>query len=151
MQVQKEWLDFLREQYPKGSRIRLTEMKDDPYALSPGSMGTLDHIDDAGQFHVKWDNGSGLALIIGEDRFQVQLPEPQTLKFYMPITAQLYGRDSWGDLEEYGNDLNGRDLRDYSGSAWRCRSELLPKPARHRDEESSCRRKADDALHPRQP
>ena len=25
------------------------------------------------------------------------------------------------------------------------------KPARHRDEESSCRRKADDALHPRQP
>lgn len=113
MQIQKEWLDFLREQYPKGSRIRLTEMKDDPYALSPGSMGTLDHIDDAGQFHVKWDNGSGLALIIGEDRFQVQLPEPQTLKFYMPLTAQLYGRDSWGDLEEYGNDLNGRDLRDY--------------------------------------
>ena len=113
MQIQKEWLDFLREQYPKGSRIRLTEMKDDPYALSPGSMGTLEHIDDAGQFHVKWDNGSGLALIIGEDRFQVQLPEPQTLKFYMPLTAQLYGRDSWGDLEEYGNDLNGRDLRDY--------------------------------------
>lgn len=111
--VPNEWLDFLREQYPKGSRIRLIEMKDDPHPIAPGSMGTLEHIDDAGQFHVKWDNGSGLALIIGEDRFQVQLPEPQTLKFYMPITAQLYGRDDWGDLEEYGNDLNGRDLRDY--------------------------------------
>ena len=113
MQLQKEWLDFLREQYPKGSRIRLIEMKDDPHPIAPGSMGTLEHIDDAGQFHVRWDNGSGLALIIGVDRFQVQLPEPQTLKFYMPLTAQLYGRDSWGDLEEYGNDLNGRDLRDY--------------------------------------
>ena len=113
MQVQKEWLDFLREQYPKGSRIRLIEMKDDPHPIAPGSMGTLESIDDAGQFHVKWDNGSGLALIIGADRFQVQLPEPQTLKFYMPLTAQLYGRDDWGDLEEYGSDLNGRDLQDY--------------------------------------
>ena len=101
MQIQKEWLDFLREQYSKGSRIRLTEMKDDPYALSPGSMGTLKYIDDDAQFHISWDNGSGLALRIGEDRFRVLLPEPQTLKFYMPLTAQLYGRDSWGDLEEY--------------------------------------------------
>ena len=111
--VPKEWLDFLREQFPPGSRIKLNEMKD-PYApLEPGSTGTLKYIDDAGQFHMKWDNGSALALIIGEDRFQIMPPEPQTLKFYMPLTAQLYCYDGWGDLEEYGNDLDGRDLRDY--------------------------------------
>lgn len=111
--VSKEWLEFLREQYPQGSRVRLTEMCSDPRPVPPGSMGTLENIDDAGQFHVKWDNGSGLALIIGEDRFQIMPLEPQTLKFYMPLTAQLYGCDDWGDLEEYGCDLNGRDLRDY--------------------------------------
>lgn len=109
-EVPKEWLDFLREQFPPGSRIKLNEMKD-PYApLEPGSTGTLKYIDDAGQFHMKWDNGRTLALIIGEDRFSILPPEPQTLKFYMPLTADLYARNSWGDLEDYGTDLNGGGL-----------------------------------------
>ena len=39
MQIQKSGWTFSGSNIPKGSRIRLTEMKDDPYALSPGSMG----------------------------------------------------------------------------------------------------------------
>ena len=113
--VPKEWLAFLREQFPKNSRIRLTEMGDDPQPLPPGSTGKLDHIDDAGHFHVKWDNGRTLALVLGEDRFSVSPPGPKTLKLYMPLTADFYSRDEWGDLSEDGEEWDGRTLVGYEG------------------------------------
>ena len=74
MNVNRELLAFLRKQYPVGTRVRLDSMQD-PYApVEAGTTGKLDCIDDAGQFHMKWDNGRSF-------------PAWTALPFYRPSSA----------------------------------------------------------------
>lgn len=60
----------LRELYPVGTKIKLIEMNDSQ-APPNGTIGIVDYIDDAGTIHMKWDNGSSLGLIVGEDKFEI--------------------------------------------------------------------------------
>lgn len=63
-------IEELRKTYPQGTKLRLISM-DDVQAPQPGTIGTVDFIDDAGTIHMRWETGSSLGLIPGTDMFEV--------------------------------------------------------------------------------
>ncbi len=67
----KAYLEQLRKQYPIGTKIQLISMRDEKYTILPGTIGVVTHIDDMGSVHLKWQNGSSLALIPEVDSFKV--------------------------------------------------------------------------------
>lgn len=67
--LNKEMLEFLKREYPAGTRVRLIRM-DDPQAPPLGTEGTVTGVDDMGSLLVDWDNGSHLNVIHGVDEVQ---------------------------------------------------------------------------------
>lgn len=64
---------------PKGTRVRLDHMPDDPDPIAPGSLGTVTGVSSCrpgAQIWVKWDSGRSLNLIPGTDRFTI-ISEPK--------------------------------------------------------------------------
>ena len=66
--------EALRAKYKPGTRVELVFM-DDRMAPQPGTRGTVTGVDDAGDIHCRWDNGSRLALIYNHDIFRVVTDE----------------------------------------------------------------------------
>ena len=111
--MDRKMVNFIKERYPSGTRIRLNSMED-PYApIAPGTEGVVDFVDDIGTIHMKWNNGRSLGIVPGEDSFSVLPPKLTTLKLYMPLTAELYERSVYGDLEAESTELDGSALRSY--------------------------------------
>ena len=65
--IERKTVESLRRAYPVGCRVELVQM-DDPQAPPVGTMGTVSGVDDIGSIMVRWDNGSGLSVVFGEDR-----------------------------------------------------------------------------------
>ena len=64
--ISKKRLESLKEAYPKGTRVRLIQM-DDVQAPPRGTKGTVQGVDDTGSLLMKWDNGSFISVVYGED------------------------------------------------------------------------------------
>ncbi len=67
---ERRFAERMKRCYPPGTRLLLLSM-DDPYAPIPSGMrGTVEHVDDAAQIHMRWDNGGTLAIIPEEGDFR---------------------------------------------------------------------------------
>ena len=99
-------VDEIREMYPKDTRLILKEMANEPQ-MKEGLKGSVDHVDDIGQIHMKWENGSSLALNISEDKFnyliEVLLVEPGKYPKVIEISDDLETMQNMvgGYIEEY--------------------------------------------------
>ena len=111
--MDRKMVNFIKEQYPPGTRIRLNSMEDPYHPILPGTEGEVDFVDDEGQIFMKWDNGRTLPLAPGEDSFTVLPPKLTSLKLYMPLTADLYERNEYGEFDDSSTLLEGSELRGY--------------------------------------
>ena len=60
----------IKNKYLVGTRVRLVKM-DDPQAPPIGTLGTVTGVDDTASIIVRWDNGSGLNVVYGEDECEI--------------------------------------------------------------------------------
>lgn len=81
----------LRNMYPPGCRVELEDMEADPYVkLSPGDLGTVQFVDDAGQIHVSWDCGHSLAMVFGVDHCRCIMREERLQEILQRVQAMPF-------------------------------------------------------------
>ena len=59
-------VERVRREYPAGTIVELVKM-DDPQAPPVGTLGEVLGVDDTASLIMRWNNGSGLNVVYGED------------------------------------------------------------------------------------
>lgn len=112
----QKYVQFLRTQFPPGSRVLLTSKGNQESPVDNGAQETLAKVDSAGRFLVDWDTGQHTALNPEYDTFQIRQPDPMELKLYFPISAEYYSRNQWGELVGDPVELTSSDLTRHLGA-----------------------------------
>ena len=82
MAMSRGRIEFYKEHYPRGTRVQLDQMGDDPCPVPEGTKGTVVAVDDIGSLHVEFDNGRALGICPEVDKFhkiteQTEVQEPK--------------------------------------------------------------------------
>ena len=86
-----EHIEALRKRYRKGTTIRMIAMKSSVLPIAEGTLGEVDYVDDAGEVHMKWEDGRVTPFIPGEDIVEI-IPK----KTRQEIVTVCYGqRETW--------------------------------------------------------
>lgn len=104
-------VEQIKAEYPAGTKIELINM-DGESRMFPGMKGEVTGVDDMGQIHMKWENGSSLALNVEVDSFKkadaaekisVLLVQPGKYPKMIEIEDSLEAMQKvvGGDIEEY--------------------------------------------------
>lgn len=81
--LERERIEVIKRDYKPGTRVVLVHM-DDVQAPPEGTQGTVEYVDDIGTVHIRWDNGSTLGAIIGEDVVR-RMSEPSVKSYINPF------------------------------------------------------------------
>lgn len=121
-EAERRFAQRMKDNYPPGTRIMLLSM-DDPYAPVPeGTKGTVVHVDDAAQIHMKWDNGRTLAIVPGEDSFR-KLTDEELAEERMAKLPHINGKAT-AFCTDVGKSFMGYSTA-HQWNGWEC--PLFPK------------------------
>ena len=80
----RKTVERIRKEYPAGTRVILEQMED-VQAPPAGTMGTVLGVDDTGSLLMRWDNGSGLNVVYGEDRVRKMIMTDKVFRALLKI------------------------------------------------------------------
>lgn len=104
-------VEEIRKMYPEGTQIELEEMHGEPQ-MDYGLKGIVRYVDDAGQIHVSWENGSSLALNVNEDQFSIIEP-PQKISVLLVEPGKYPKTIEIEDTLEAMQEVVGGDIEEY--------------------------------------
>lgn len=96
--MDKNKVENTRREFPEGTLVRMIDMVD-PRPIPEDMTGTVRYVDDIGNIHINWENGSTLALIPEADKFEVIRKGPPAT-FRLEATVKM-SRPFIPDSDDY--------------------------------------------------